>query len=253
MARFLTRHDGIALAYRHMPGTSPGVVYLPGFMSEMSGGKAVALERWCREAGRQFTRFDYSGVGESTGEFADGTISAWAADAEAILDEVATGPQVLVGASMGGWIAALLAARRGPERVVGVVGVAAAPDFVERWWATLSEEAREELRATGRHYRSSAYSDEPYLLTMRLLEDGRQHLVLGGPLLANCPVRLLHGMRDLDVPWGDSVRLAEMVCHGNVLVELIKDGDHRLSRPMDIARLIAAVGGLCFVKEASSM
>jgi pimeloyl-ACP methyl ester carboxylesterase len=211
----------------------------------MTGVKAAALEGLCRDAGRAFVRFDYFGHGASSGAFADGTIGRWADDATAVLDELSDGPQVLVGSSMGGWLM-LLAALRRPERVAGLVGVAAAPDFTEDlMWARYDAAARSELLRNGIRYEPSAYDSRPYPVALRMIEEARRHLLLRAPIPLHCPIRLLHGMRDPDVPWRTSLHLAERLEADDVETVLIKDGDHRLSRQADIARLEAAVAALC--------
>ena len=231
---------GHQLAYEALPGSAPGVVFLPGFKSDMAGTKATALRDWCLRRRQAFTRFDYSGHGQSTGKFEDGTIGRWAADAVAILDQVTSGRQILVGSSMGGWMA-LLAARARPERIAALVGIAAAPDFTEDlMWAGYPEDVKEVLRRDGVYHEPSDYG-EPYTITMRLIEEGREHLVLRSPLTLPVPVRLIQGMKDLDVPWRTALRLAEHIGGDNVEVTLVKSGDHRLSEPADIARLEAAL------------
>jgi pimeloyl-ACP methyl ester carboxylesterase len=234
---------GHALAYEAIAGRAPGVMFLPGFKSDMTGGKATALRAYCLRRGRAFVRFDYSGHGASEGRFEDGTIGRWAADAVAIIDRVAAGPQVLVGSSMGGWIA-LLAARSRPERIAALVGIAAAPDFTEDlMWATYPEAVRDTLRREGRYLESSAYG-EPYPVTLRLIEEGREHLVLRSPLRLPFPVRLIQGMRDPDVPWQTALRLAQHIDGDDVEVLLVGNGDHRLSEPADLARLEAVLDRL---------
>ncbi len=234
---------GHQLAYEAIEGRGPGVIFLPGFKSDMTGSKATALRDWCLTRGQAFTRFDYSGHGQSSGRFEDGTIGRWSADAIAILDRVTAGPQILVGSSMGGWMA-LLAARARPERVAALVGIAAAPDFTEDlMWASYPEAAREALRRDGVYYEPSQYG-EPYAITMRLIEEGRDHLVLRAPLVLPFPVRLIQGMKDPDVPWRTALRLAERIEGDDVEVTLVKSGDHRLSEPADIARLEAVLDGL---------
>ncbi len=235
--------DGHELAYEAVPGRAPGVVFLPGFKSDMTGSKATALRDLALRRGQAFTRFDYSGHGRSSGRFEDGTIGRWAADAVAVLDRVTSGPQILVGSSMGGWMA-LLAARARPERVAALVGIAAAPDFPEDlMWAAYPEEARKALRRDGIYFEPSQYG-EPYAITMRLIDEGRAHLVLRTPLQLPFPVRLIQGMRDPDVPWRTALRLAEHIGGDDVEVTLVKNGDHRLSEPADIARLEAVLEGL---------
>ncbi|MFN4090372.1 MAG: alpha/beta hydrolase [Alphaproteobacteria bacterium] len=244
---FLARPDGTRIAYRHTPAADaapmPGVVFLGGFKSDMQGGKALRLEAFCRERGRQFTRFDYRGHGESSGRFEDGTIGLWLSDALAVLDEVATGPQILVGSSMGGWIA-LLAARSRRERVVGLVGVAPAPDFVVRMERDLTPEQRDMLAREGRFDRPSSYSDDPYPITRTLIEEGRRHLLLDGPIDLTIPVRILHGLRDDAVPWQLSLTLCEKLASTDVRIVFVKDGDHRLSDDDELDLLCASVDEL---------
>ena len=234
--------DGVSIAYHRIRGKSPGVVFMGGFMSDMTGIKATTLEAFCRARGQAFLRFDYRGHGASSGGFEDGTIGRWSQDALAAFDRLTDGPQIVVGSSMGGWIALLTALKR-PERMAGLVGIAAAPDFTEDLiWAGLAPEKRERLARDGVIREPSEYSDKPYGFTMALIEDGRRHLLLrGGPLAVTCPVRLLHGMRDPDVPWQRSLRLSEKLAGADVRVVLVKDGDHRLSREQDLALLCKTV------------
>jgi len=236
----LRRPDGTPIAYHHSPGRQPGVLFCGGFMSDMSGTKALALESFCNRNDRAFTRFDYRGHGQSGGRFVDGTIGHWADDAMTVLDQVTSGPQVVVGSSMGGWIMLLLALRR-PERVAALVGIAPAPDFVERMWDGFSDEIRQTLLRDGVYHEPSEYSDEPYAITLQLIEDGRKHLVLPGAGKIACPVRILHGMRDPDVPWRQSLELVERLGSDDVTVTFVKNGDHRLSEPADIERLCRTV------------
>jgi pimeloyl-ACP methyl ester carboxylesterase len=238
------RGDGVELAWRRRAGRGPGVVFLGGFNSDMTGTKAEDLSAYCAAEGRAFLRFDYSGHGASGGRFEDGTIGRWAEDAASALDRLTEGPQVLVGSSMGGWIALLLALRR-PERVAALVGVAAAPDFTARIVEAMPADAREAIAREGVWRRPSAYGD-PYPITRALLEDGERHMLLrnGRPLPISAPVRLLHGQRDPDVPWELSLRVAEAVAGGDVRVVLVKDGDHRLSRPADLALLRRTLAAL---------
>ncbi len=243
--RILTRRDGATIAYHKTDGSAPGVVFMGGFMSDMTGTKAVMLESFCRRTGRGYLRFDYLGHGASSGAFADGTIGRWAEDVIAVLDELTDGPQVLVGSSMGGWIM-LLAALARPDRVAGLIGIAAAPDFTEvLMWQHYPPEVRAILHHDGIHYEPSEYSDEPYPITMKLIEDGRRHLVLERPLAVHCPVRLIHGMADAAVPWEHTLRISEMLLSSQVTVTLVKDGDHRLSRDEDLARMCRVVATLC--------
>ncbi len=239
----LDRGDGIDLAWARLPGRSPTVVFLPGFRSHMQGDKALHLLRLCTETGQAMLRFDYSGHGASAGRFEDGTIGAWAAEALTVIDRLAQGPLILVGSSMGGWIA-LLAARARPARVAGLVGIAAAPDFTETlMWQAMAPSERARLMHDGIIHVPSEYSD-PLPITRALIEDGRKHLLLHAPIPLCCPVRLLHGQRDPDVPWETSLRLGERISAGDVRIILVKDGDHRLSRPQDLALLAGTVTAL---------
>jgi pimeloyl-ACP methyl ester carboxylesterase len=232
------------IAYRRIPGKSPGVVFCTGFMSDMTGSKAVVIEQFAREAGLACLRFDYSGHGESEGKFAEGSIGAWFADAVAAFDALTQGPQIIVGSSMGGWIALLLARAR-PQRVKALVGIAAAPDFTEDlMWGEMPPATRAELMDKGVIHQPSQYGEEPYTITKKLIEDGRDHLVLRGPLEFAGPVRLLHGMKDTDVPWRLAPKIAETLTSDDVRVTLIKDGDHRLSRDQDLALLRATLAEL---------
>ncbi len=240
----LTLSDGSYIAYHASPGKNPGVVFLGGFMSDMTGTKATALEAHCRATGRAFVRFDYLGHGASSGKFEDGTIGRWRDDALAVLDRVTHGPQILVGSSMGGWIA-LLAALARPERVVGLVGLAAAPDFTrDLMWPSFTPEERDALARDGFIRQPTEYGDEPYVITRKLLDEAERHLLLDRPVGITCPVRLIHGTADPDVPWDVSRRLLERLQSQDVTLTLVKDGDHRLSSPADLARLFAAVDEL---------
>ncbi|MEZ5917668.1 MAG: alpha/beta hydrolase [Parvularculaceae bacterium] len=238
-----------ALAFLRIAGDGagaarPGVIWLGGFKSDMTGTKAQALADWAASSGRAFLRFDYTGHGASDGRFEDGAISDWAGDAAAALDALTSGPQILVGSSMGGWIAALLALAR-PERIAGVVFVAPAPDFTEElMWPAMGEDARAALMRDGYIEEPSEYSDEPTIITRRLIEDGRANGVLGRALDFNFPVRIIQGMADPDVPWRHAVRFAEAINGDDVIVTLIKSGDHRLSTPADIERLVASVAAI---------
>jgi pimeloyl-ACP methyl ester carboxylesterase len=210
----------------------------------MGGTKAMALAEHCRARGNSFLRFDYFGHGASSGDFRAGSIGRWAEDALAVIDELTDGPQILVGSSMGGWIA-LLAALARPDRIRGFIGIASAPDFTEDLiWNRLSEEQGRRFRTSGELSAPSAYESELIPITYRLVEEGRRHLLLRRPIALTCPVRLLHGMQDPDVPYQTSLRLAENLRGTEAAVELIEDGDHRLSRPQDLARLFAAVDGM---------
>ncbi|MEW6254782.1 MAG: alpha/beta hydrolase [Pseudomonadota bacterium] len=240
--------SGRSIAVRAIPGQSPGVVWLGGFKSDMMGGKAQALADWAVRRGQNYVRFDYSGHGESSGRFEDGTISQWLEDACAVFSAKTTGPQILVGSSMGGWIALLLArmlAARGEHRLAGLVLIAPAPDFTETlMWERFSPDVKASILETGRFERPSDYSDEPYVITRALIEDGRAHMVLGTPFGVGCPVRILQGARDTDVPWDHAMRLVSCLAEDDVVFTLVKDGDHRLSRSEDLERLVGVVEGL---------
>ncbi|WP_368744453.1 alpha/beta hydrolase family protein [Desertibaculum subflavum] len=241
----LVRPDGTTIAYHALSGKPPVVMFCGGFKSDMTGTKALALEASCRAEGRGFIRFDYYAHGASPGDFEQATIGRWKDDTLAVIDEVVQDPLVVVGSSMGGWMM-LLAALARPERVKGLVGVAAAPDFTqELMWPELSDEARAVLARDGVWRRPSQYSDDPYPITLRLIEEGRDHLVLNRLGGLACPVRLLHGVQDADVPWRHSLRLLEALGGVDVTLTLVKDGDHRLSTPADIARLCTTVEALC--------
>ena len=244
MPEILTRDDGTTIAYHQTSGESPGVIFMTGFKSDMTGGKALALEELCKKRGQAYLRFDYSGHGESSGAFEDGTIGEWAGDAVAALDELTEGPQVLVGSSMGGWIMLLTALAR-PERVAGLVGTAAAPDFTEDLIpGDLSAEQKEQLQAQGFAIIPNCYYGEPYKITKELLDEGRNHLLLRGEIPLDCPVRLIHGTNDEDVPWQTSLKIAERLRSQDVETLFVKNGDHRLSESEDLNRLCRTVGRL---------
>jgi pimeloyl-ACP methyl ester carboxylesterase len=239
----LDRGDGTHLAWIRSPGHGPTVVFLPGYRSDMAGEKATMLAAFCAARGQAMLRFDYSGHGVSDGAFEDGTIGIWAADALAVIDATTEGPLLLVGSSMGGWIA-LLTARARPARVVGLVGIAAAPDFTEAlMWNAMAPPERATLLRDGVLRVPSQYG-EPYAITLALIEDGRNHLLLDAPIAIACPIRLLHGQRDPDVPWETALRIAERVTAEDVRVNLVKDGDHRLSRPQDLLLLRETIASL---------
>jgi len=234
----LAREGGETVAYRRRPGRSPGVVFLGGFMSDMTGTKAEALDRFCAARDQAYLRFDYFGHGASSGAFKDATVGRWKDDALAVLDALTQGPQVLVGSSLGGWIM-LLAALARAERVKALVGIAAAPDATEDlMWAELSEAQRATMLRDGFLRLPSEYSPEGYIYTQALIEEGRRHLVMRAPIPVGCPVRLLHGMRDPNVPWRTSLALVEKLESRDVAVTLVKDGDHRLSTDENLALLM---------------
>lgn len=257
--RFLEQGAGVRIAYHRRRRAAndlgaqgnnatrtslPGIVFLGGFASDMTGSKAMALDAYCAATGRAFVRFDYRGHGQSSGRFVDGTIGRWRDDALAVIDQLTEGPQILVGSSMGGWLMLLCALAR-PDRVAGLIGIAAAPDFTEElMWAKMDAAMQAQLMRDGRVEEPSAYADEPYVITRDLIEDGRRHLLLHRAIPLTQPVRLLHGQADDDVPFTVSLRAAERLAGRDVIVTLIKDGDHRLSRPQDLDRLMLAVEDL---------
>ena len=241
----LDRGDGVHLAYESSHGRGPAVVWLSGFKSDMAGTKAQVLADWARAKGQSFLRLDYSGHGRSGGAFEDGTIGRWRDDALAVIDSASAGPLVLVGSSMGGWLALLVAKAR-PERVLSMVLIAPAADFPQALlWEGLDPAARREIEETGRWARPSAYDPQPYVITRRLIEEGRDHLLLGAPIAFSGPVRILQGARDPDVPFAHAQLLADRLTTDDLAFTLIRDGDHRLSRPQDLKKLIAAVEELC--------
>jgi len=239
----LPRRDGATIAYRRLAGRNPGVVFLGGFRSDMTGTKASFLEEYCRRCGRAYLRFDYFGHGASSGDVALGTIGRWAEDAVAVIDARTEDRQILIGSSMGGWLM-LLAALARPERIHALVGVAAAPDFTEHLWLRLDEAQRQACRETGALTLPSKYDANGYTHSLTLFEDGRCHLVMGAVIPLACPVRLLHGMLDDAVPWQTSLDLAERLASRDVVVTLIKNGDHRLSSEADLTRLAATLDEL---------
>lgn len=243
-SQILQRHDGAALAYRRAPGGAPGIVFLAGLRSDMTGTKASYLDAYCRRYGHAYVRFDYFGHGASSGDFRDGTVGRWAEDAIAVIDELTEGPQILIGSSLGGWLM-LLAALARPQRIHALVGIASAPDATEDLLGPRLDEAkRSELVATGSVTLASEYDPAGYTSTLGMIEGGRRHLVMRGPIALDCPVRLLHGIRDDSVPWQTSVRLVEQLTSRDVAVTLVKDGDHRLSSEADLARLASTLDEL---------
>lgn len=249
----LTRPDGETLAYQTDRSAKPAgpteLVWLGGFKSDMTGTKAEALSHWARGAERNFLRFDYFAHGASSGDFRQGTIGRWLDDALTAIDTLTTGPLVLVGSSMGGWIT-LLAALARPERAKALVLIAPAPDFTEAlMWAGFSDEIRETLKREGIYREPSEYDDEPYEITMKLIEEGRKHLLLGAPIDFRGPVRILQGMQDESVPWQHAMRLVEALTSTDVTINISKTGDHRLSTAADIARLVATVEDVLGVVE----
>ena len=246
---YIELYENHRLAYHRIAGSGvgaslPGIVFLGGFRSDMTGTKALWLEDWARARGRAFLRFDYRGHGASTGAFLDGCIGDWASDAAEALTRLTEGPQILVGSSMGGWIALLLA-RQLPERLAGLIGIAAAPDFTEdSMWEGMNETQRRQLMDEGRIELPSDYSDEPYVITRRLIEDGRDQLVLRAPPALPFPVRLLQGTADMDVPVSVALRLLDHIDCPDARLILVKDADHRFSGPLELALIGKTLHGV---------
>jgi pimeloyl-ACP methyl ester carboxylesterase len=235
-------NDGRRIALRITEGHPPTILWCGGFKSDMRGTKADALAEWGAATGRRIVRFDYSGHGESGGAFTDGTITRWLEEAVAVFDAACAGPTVVVGSSMGGWIALLLARMR---NLAGLVLIAPAADFTESlMWASFSDAVRQQIMEEGQWLRPSPYDGGGYPITRRLIEDGRRHLLLTGPVATGCPVRILQGMQDPDVPWQHAMRLVEHLPADDVTITLVRDGDHRLSRPQDIDLLVSTVAGM---------
>ena len=230
---------GLRLAFRHRRGRGPTLLFLPGYMSDMEGGKATALDAWAAREGRAMLRFDYAGCGASDGDFEAQTLARWRDDAIAMVDSV-EGPVVLVGSSMGGWLM-LLAALARPQRVTGLVGIAAAPDFTG--WG-FSDEQKRTIREEGRLVEPSPYGEQPYVTSRAFWESGETLKLLESDIPLHCPIRLLHGAADADVPWRISLAVLERIRSADVQLHLVKDGDHRLSRPQDIDLLVATVAAL---------
>lgn len=235
----LVTNTGRRIAYHRCAGQGPGVVFLGGLRSDMTGSKAIYLQNWAQSQGRAFLRFDYSGHGQSSGHFQDGAIGDWFADAQAAL-ALTTGPQILVGSSMGGWIALLLA-RAMPERIAGLVCVAAAPDFTQDIWARFDENQQKLLKDTGQVALKSDYSDVPTIITRRMIDDGRSHLVLRSPLHLPFPARLLQGTADPDVPPSVAITLLNHATGPDIQLTLVKGADHRFSTPDCLAMIATAV------------
>lgn len=239
--QYLDTPQGRRIAYHRTEGEAPGVVFLGGFKSDMEGTKALHLEAWARATGRAFLRFDYSGHGQSSGDFLDGCIGDWAEDAAQAIAGLTDGPQVLVGSSMGGWISLMLALRLG-TRVAGLVGIAAAPDFTEdSMWAGFDAEQRQALERDGQVALPSDYSDAPYIITRRLIENGRDNLVLRAPLPLPFPTRLLQGTADADVPQEVALRLLAHAAGPDIRLTLVKGADHRFSTPECLALIESAL------------
>nr|WP_251567108.1 alpha/beta hydrolase [Erythrobacter sp. 3-20A1M] len=237
MIDFHSMPDGRRIAFRHRAGSGPTIVFLPGYMSDMAGGKATALFDWAGGAGRACLLLDYSGCGDSDGDFADGTLSRWRDEVMALIEAQVEGEVVLVGSSMGGWLMLLVGLALG-ERLAGMVGIAAAPDFTQ--WG-YDETQRATLAGGEPVFEDNPYGPDPTPTFPAFWRDGQDNRLLDAPIAIRCPVRLLHGQADRDVPWETSLRLAERIESPDVVVTLVKDGDHRLSRDADIARLIGTV------------
>jgi pimeloyl-ACP methyl ester carboxylesterase len=238
------------IAVRVRPGKQPGILWLGGFKSDMHGTKAEALAAHAARTGQAYVRFDYSGHGQSGGAFEAGTISRWLEETLAVFEHAAHGPQIVVGSSMGGWIALLLARAlatrgKGSAKMAGLVLIAPAPDFTETlMWAQMSPQVRREIEEKGSWQRPSQYGDGPYPITRALIDDGRKHLLLDRPIEIGCPVRILQGVLDPDVPWRHALQLVSCLAQDDVVLTLVKDGDHRLSRPEDIERLLRVIDEL---------
>jgi pimeloyl-ACP methyl ester carboxylesterase len=238
--QYLEVGEGLRLAYRHRRGHGPTLLFLPGYMSDMDGGKATELDAWAQSEGRAMLRFDYAGCGLSGGEFEAQTLHGWRGDALAMIDEVVEGPVVLVGSSMGGWLMLLVALAR-PERVAGLIGIAAAPDFTS-WGFT--DEQKQKILSEGRLEEPSPYDEAPYVTTRAFWESAEALRLMFAPLEIHCPVRLLHGRSDPDVPWEWSLEILLKLRSADVHLSLVKDGDHRLSRPTDLALLVGTAKAL---------
>ena len=249
-----TGSAGRPIAVRRRAGGAPGLFWLGGLKSDMGGTKAQALDRWAQLHGRALTRFDYSGHGESGGRFTEGTIGRWLEESLAVLDACCEGPQVVIGSSMGGWLALLLVRElarrarpagtqgRSQAMVQALVLIAPAVDFTEElMWKRFPPEIKREIEEKGAWARPSSYAEEPYLITRELIEEARTHLLLDKMIETGCPVRILQGVQDADVPWQHAVELTSRLAQDDVVLTLVKDGDHRLSRPEDIERLLAVV------------
>ena len=238
---FVTRDDGVRLAYRHVAGRGPTLVFLPGYMSDMRGGKAQAIAAWAECEGRAILRLDYSGCGESSGRFEDGTLDLWCDDALCVIDAVAPGALIVIGSSMGGWVALMIAERRSSQ-MAGLVGIASAPDFT-RWGFSDAEKA--EIESEGALARPLIdYAPDQMITTRAFWQSGQSNLMLQRDIAIACPVRLIHGQNDQDVPWSVSLDIAARLRSADVQTILIKDGDHRLSRNADLAAIVAIIARL---------
>ena len=248
----LRRSNGATIAYRTIPGKSPGIVFMTGYRSRMEGAKALALEAYARSTGRAFTRFDYQGHGESEGDFESANLSTWIGDALAVVDEVTSGPLVLAGSSMGAWIMLRVALAR-PQRVAGLLGIASAPDLTKTlMWDLFDDDLRGKIMAGEVLRFPSGEGDSETVITKAIIEDGLQHLVLDGPIPIRVPVRLLHGLADQTVPWTLSEILLAQLESADASLTLIKDGGHRLSKPHELGLLVQTMDGLCRIAESQS-
>ncbi len=232
--------QGRRIAYRHIPGDGPALVFLPGYMSDMAGSKATALIDWARETGRECLLLDYSGCGQSDGEFADGTLTRWRDEVAALIEDRIAGEAILIGSSMGGWLMLLVAEALG-DRIAGLVGIAAAPDFTE--WG-LNADQKEQLERGETVFEDNPYGPDPTPTHPGFYSDAQALRRLEGLIALDIPARLIHGQRDADVPWLITLRLADRLRSDDIQVTLVKDGDHRLSRPQDIALLLRVIGDL---------
>ena len=245
----ISRPGGEHIAYLRRAGSEPGIVWLGGFKSEMTATKASALDAWAERRGQSYLRFDYFGHGSSSGSFRDGTITRWRDDALAVLDQLTVGPQILVGSSMGAWLALLMALAR-PDRVLALLLIAPATDFTEvLLWNRLDAEAQREILVKGEWLRPSQYDPKPYPITRTLIEDGRKHLLLGGAIAVHCPVRIVQGMADPDVPWEHAMKLVSALGPDTQLT-LVKTGDHRLSKPHEIELVESVLSNLISARRA---
>lgn len=229
------------LAYQLSDGATPTVIFMGGFKSDMQGAKATTLETFCRARDQRFIRFDYSGHGESSGDFKDGTIGQWHQDALAVLDTLGSDENIIIGSSMGAWMGLLCTMAR-PQKVKALMGIASAPDFTEALiWEKLSDAQKKELMDHGVYYAPSCYGEDPYPIMKSLIEEGRNHLLLHKPINITCPIRLIHGDKDADVPWQHSVQLMQQLQSADVRLQLVKNGDHRLSTQPHLQLMTAAL------------
>jgi pimeloyl-ACP methyl ester carboxylesterase len=237
---FFIRADGVRLAYRHLLGAGPAIVFLPGYMSDMQGGKAQAIESWATRNGRAMLRLDYAGCGESEGSFADATFDQWRDDITAMIAQIASGPVILVGSSMGGWLMLMIALAL-KSQVTALVGIAAAPDFTD--WG-FSEFQRATIARDGVIFQDNPYGPDPTPTYAALFRSGQANRMLNAAIPIDCPVRLIHGQCDADVPWDISMQIASRLRSSDVQVTLVKDGDHRLSRDADIQLILDVIAAL---------